>query len=175
MNRTKLQNQRHEIMEALEQEFVDELVPAKLAMDEELQTEVLALVMEELAEDGLTSTGEFFFKPVLADDEDIQLFCNIITILEEPDEQNLGELYSAIIALNALIPVGCFAINLETGALIYRHNYEMPLSLDTESLRASVDLCMSAAFATVQQFSYLLIEVNEGARKAQSVIDVLTL
>ncbi|MBQ7677311.1 MAG: hypothetical protein IJT32_03675 [Lachnospiraceae bacterium] len=75
--------------------------------------------------------------------------------------------------INSIVPIGCFAINHEAGSLIYRHNYEMLMDLSDDTLKASVDLCLTAALNTVTQFSYLLVEVNEGERKAQGVFDVL--
>ncbi|MBQ7677310.1 MAG: hypothetical protein IJT32_03670 [Lachnospiraceae bacterium] len=92
MNKLQRQKQRHDILAAIEQEFVDEMVSAKLVTDRELQTEVLGVVMEDFAEEGLVSTGEFFFKPVQSDEEDVQLFCNVVTIMEELSQENLGSL-----------------------------------------------------------------------------------
>ena len=42
--------------------------------------------------------------------------------LETLNEENLGELYSAIAAINSFIPVGCFTVNPADGTLIYKHN-----------------------------------------------------
>lgn len=93
--------------------------------------------------------------------------------LETLNEENLGELYSAIAAINSFIPVGCFTVNPADGTLSYKHNYELPLEVGTNVLKSSVDLCMSTAVLTVHQFAYLLVEIDEGARTAQSAIDAL--
>ena len=173
MKREEILKQRHEILEAIEQEFVNEMVPAKIDVDEELNLETLLVLMDDVAEEGLESTGEFFFMPTLSDNEDIQIFCNVITILERLNEKNLGELYSAIAAINSFIPVGCFTVNPADGTLIYKHNYELPLEVGNKVLKGSVDLCMSTAVLTVRQFAYLLVEIDEGTRTAQSAIDAL--
>ncbi len=172
MNEKELKGRRHAIMEALEQGFVREMIPAKLVMDENLGVETLAVIMEDFAAEGQESTGEFFFMPT-GERDDLQIFCNAITIAEELSGENRNELFNAVMVINAITPVGCFIINPESGALVYKHNYEIPLALDQNVVKMLVDACMSAAFKTVEQMAYLLIDVNEGTRTAQNVIDTL--
>ena len=171
MNR-KLHAQRREILTEIEEEFIGELIPAKLVTDEELQIDTLTVLLEEFVMEGLESAGKFFFIPTGKED-DIQIFSNVITIMEELSDENLPELMSALAMVNGYTPVGCFTLDAVDRTLVYRHNYELPLELDNDTLKSFVDLSMSAALRTVEKMGYLLVQVNEGERKAMDVLDVL--
>ena len=171
LNLEEIKETRKQLLEEIEQEFIDELIPAKIVPDEDIGMPVLSILFDDLAAEGLENLGEFFFMPTINPDEDMQIFTNIITILEEMDDGRLPELAMAIAILNGLIPIGSFAIDAADGTLIYRHSYEMPISFEKETLKDCVELAMGAAADTVSKFAYMLVEVNEGERSAASVFD----
>ncbi len=172
MDLNKLYKERHDILSVMEQDFTKEFVPAKLSERDDYGVEVLAVILDEVAADGLTSTGEFFFLPS-KEDEDIQFFVNLITISEELPKETLGELCTAVAAINTYVTTGTFAIDLGAGSLIYKHVYEMPVDLDKDSVADFSDMSMGTAIQMVQQFAYYLIEVKEGTRTAENVIRAL--
>ena len=172
MDLNKLYKERHDILSMMEQEFTKEFVPAKLTDKDEYDVEVLAVILEEVAVDGLTSTGEFFFLPS-KEDEEIQFFVNLITISEELPPETMGELCGAVAAINTYVTTGAFAVDPVAGSLIFKHVYEMPVDLDKDSVANFVDLSMGTAIQMVQQYAYYLIEVKEGTRTAQNVIRAL--
>jgi hypothetical protein len=174
MDRKQLDEQRRSLFAALEKEFADELVPAQHNQDGEGRFDSLTLFLEDLTGAGNETIGEFFFLPFVDSDKaDLQIFVNYFTIAEEIDEENLSELLAAASILNATIPVGAFAVDAESKSLIYRHAYEMPLPLSDEALKDLVDLSMGTAVQTLQTFGYMLLEVNDGERNAESLLRTL--
>ena len=174
MDRKQLDEQRRALFAALEEEFAGELIPAQHNQDGEGRFDSLTLFLEDLAGPGNETIGEFFFLPFVDSDRaDLQIFVNYFTIAEEITEENLSELLAAASILNATIPVGTFAVDAESKTLIYRHAYEMPLPLPDETLKDLVDLSMGTAVQTLQSFGYMLLEVNDGARDAESLLRTL--
>ncbi len=171
MDVSALNKVRHEILTEVEKEFVDELVPAKLVDHDGSDAEVLDVIMSDFIVEGMEATGEFFFIPVAEDDE-IQFFVNLITIAEDLDMERVPELGMAIAYMNTYLPVGAFALDVTENTLVYKHTYEMGTEIGEDRMRDNVDLSMGVAFQAVSDFGYLLIEVLEGKRSAQSVIEM---
>ena len=169
MDLNVLKEARHEVLTDVEKEFVDELVPARLAQQENSGVDVLTVMLEDGVVDGMDAIGEFFFLESSGDDE-IQFFVNIFTIAEDISDEKLAELAMAISVMNAYLPVGAFALDFQDKSLVYKHTYEMDMDIDKVALKDGVDLSMSVAFQTVSDFGYLLIEVLEGKRDPISVI-----
>ena len=172
MDLKKLYQERHDILSVMEQEFTKEFVPAKLTDKDDYDVEVLAVILEEVAVDGLTSTGEFFFLPN-KEDEELQFFVNLITISEELPKETMGELCAAVAAINTYVMTGAFAIDPVAGSLIYKHVYEMPIDLEKDSVAGYVDMSMGTTIQMVQQYAYYLIDVKEGKRTAENVVRAL--
>ncbi len=172
MDLKKLYEDRHEILSDMEKEFTKELVPAKLTDKDQYNVEVLAVILEEVAVDGLTSTGEFFFLPSNEEDE-LQFFVNLVTISEELPQETLTELCAAVAIINTYVTTGAFALDLSAKSLIFKHVYEMPIGLPKKSVADFVDMSMGITIQLVQEFAYYLIEVKEGTRNAESVLRAL--
>ncbi len=170
MDLSALNKLRHEVLSEVEKEFIEELVPAKLVEHEGTDAEVLDVILQDFAVDGMDATGEFFFIHT-EEDDDIQYFVNLITIAEDLQGDRLGELGMAIAYMNTYIPVGAFALDITENTLVYKHTYEMGTGIDKDAIKDNVDLCMGVALQAVSDFGYMLIEVLEGRRDAQSVIE----
>ena len=175
MDKAKMEQQRHEVLTALNEQFADELIPARLlnkeAEEEGTGTEILSVLFENLAVDGGDVFGEFFFSPI-SDNDELQVFQNVLTLDDEVSEENTGELLLAASIVNTYLPVGAFIVDVRGKSLVYRHGYEMPLSLTDEEVRTSVDICIGAAMQMVERFGYLLAEVALGERDAESVSQI---
>jgi hypothetical protein len=170
MNTKDIEDMRHEILKDIEEKFTQELVPALLTEKDDYGVEVLGVVLEGGAADGYDASGEFFFLPGSEDDE-VQYFVNLITLAEKLPEENLPELEAAVACINTYVLTGAFAIDVGAGSLVYKHTYEMPAGISKETVEDNVDLSMGTALNVVDNFGYLLIEVNEGKRKAESVVN----
>ena len=174
MDREKLNSQRQALFARLEEEFTAELIPAKHNEAEEGRFDSLTAFFEDLTAEGNETIGEFFFLP-FEDDEtaDMQLFVNYFTIAEDVSEEYLTDVVYAASVLNSYIPVGTFAYDAAAGSLIYRHATELTLPLSDEELSDRIDHSMGMAVDTLQRFGYLLLEVSDGERTAESVLETL--
>ncbi len=169
MNRKSLEEQRHNILARMGENFRKELVPAILSDKDENGVEILSVDLFSFAEDGFDADGEFFFLPS-SDEDEIQFFVNLITIAEELPEDNLPELCVAVSAINTYILTGAFAIDVSSKSLVYKHSYEMMMTEDEEAVLDAAELSMGTALEMVSSYAYMLAEVNDGKRSAESVI-----
>lgn len=171
MNIKELGEKRHNVLAKIEQEFVEELVPAELTEKDENDVEVLAVALNGAEEKMGNTTGEFFFLPSSEDDE-IQYFVNLITLSETLPEGNLGELCAAVAAINTYVVAGGFAVDFGAGSLVYKLAIPMPIDVSEEVMADNVDLTMGCALQAFADYGYLLTEVCDGERSAKSVIDL---
>lgn len=169
MDKTTLKNMRHNVLAATRDEFVTELIPCELLGNDENGVEVLSVLFEDFAMDGYEANAEYFFMPS-NDDDEIQYFVNLVTLLEELNKDNLNELFAAVASINTYVLTGCFSIDAGAGTLVYKHTYELPIDADEETMKLDLDMSMGTAMQMVSDFAYLLIEINEGKRNAQSAI-----
>lgn len=180
MKREEVFKQRHDILNAVKREFDAELVPAQImcggepVSEDAVQNgnsddpEILTIFIEDLPAQGVDVLGEFFFLPTHSD-EDLQVFMNILTIDTEIEKERSNELLLAIVTLNSYIPVGAFGVDFARNNIVYRHSYEMPHPSKDKALQSAAELSMGVAVSVVKDFGYMLLEVNEGTRDAESI------
>jgi hypothetical protein len=172
MSDNNLELIRHNVLKSIRQHFVDELVYAEVEKKDEYGVEVLTVELEDSDVDGYDARGEFFFMP--AAEDEIQYFENLITIADELHKETASELFVAVSAISLYIPAGTFAIDFVTGSLIYKHTYEMHAGLDEQEIQENAELSVRTALSVVGEYGYLLAEVNDGKRSAESVIRLFT-
>lgn len=171
MDVNELNSIRHNVLVRTKEDFVSEMIPCELLGQDEHEVEVLSVLFQDFALDGYDATGEYFFMPSQEDDE-IQYFVNLVTLTEELNKDNLNELFAAVASINTYVLTGAFAIDAGAGTLIYKHTYEIPIEADEEALQLSVDMSMGTAMQMVSDYGYLLMEINEWKRNAQSAISL---
>lgn len=174
MNIKSLNEMRSKVLTEIEKEFVEELVPAKFSDSEESAVPVLTVMLGGQDADLGNAMGEFFFMESQPRD-DIQYFISLITLYETIPEENLDELTAVISMINTYVPVGCFSLDAGTGSLVYKFSYPMMIIAPYETVRDGVDMAMGCALMTVSEMGYLLAEVCDGERSAESVIDILNI
>ena len=172
MRQKEMLEQRHRILNRVKDSFDEEMIPAQIerpdVSDPADEHERLMILMEDIAAVGVDAMGEFFFLPSQQSDE-YQVFMNLITIDEEINLGRLNELLLAINILNNYIPVGAFGIDLARNNIVYRHNCEMPIRSSDAPIKDKVDLSMGLSVALVKEFAYMLLEVNDEIRNADSI------
>ena len=173
MNLNKSNEMRTKVLKTLEDEFTKEMIPARVTEKDANGVEILASIFDDLAMEGLESSGEFFFLPN-KEGEEIMFFVNLITISTELPESTLGELMAAVSVINTYILAGAFAIDPKAGTLVFKHVHEMPMDLDEKTVTEYADISMGVAISMVQQYGYYLIEVKEGTRTAENVARAMT-
>ena len=171
MNYTNLEEIRNKIMTGLENEFTEALVPVNLTEDKDHGVSILNMLLSGSDEAMGNASGEFFFLPTTPGDE-VQYFINLITLYESVPEENLNELCVAIAGINTYVTTGAFAVDFGSGSLIYKNVCAMSVKDSEDAIRESVDLSMGCAFQAISDFGYILTEVCEGERDAESAIGV---
>ncbi len=173
MGLNNLEDIRHNILSEIRDRMQEELVPADLTERDENGVETLTVVLEEASVEGYDATAEFFFLPY-NEGEDLQQFTSLITIDDDLYEKTIQELSVAVSGINCYLPSEGFAIDFLAKKLIYKHTYIMPAGLDKDDLMESAELAMSTALQTVGAYGYMLAEVNDDKRTAESVIKLFS-
>ena len=164
---------RIDILKGFEQDLRDELIPAELEEGEDNGFAVLNVLLESFIEEGVTGRGEFFFMPSNEGD-DMQIFTSVITIIEDLSEVDMSELYKAVSCINLFVEAGGFAIDPIENRLVYKHGYELPMPLDKEALKDSVNLTTGTAIQIAEEYGRYLLEISDGTRDTQDVIETIT-
>ncbi len=162
---------RSRIIDMLEQEFAEELVPVKVS--EEEQVKILHILLEDFAMDGLTATLECFFLPNM-EGEEIQVFTTLITLAGNITPEEAGELVSAVGFMDFFLPFGAFTLDPVGRRLVYKASSAMPLPLKEEEMKDRADFALSMAIQVAEDYGPYLIEVSEGDRTAASLIEMLS-
>ncbi len=165
-----LAEKRRKAFKVLEKEFINEMVPVSYQAGEDGHEGTLDIFLDDIVADGVQSYGEFFFLPIDSETEGIQVYVNLITVLEEVDEKNVSELITAIAILNAFLPLGAFAYNPSEKTLIFRYSHVMSADLSDDELKTEMDRSMNVSIQTIENFAYMLVEVNDGERDTQSIV-----
>ena len=173
MNIKKLMEMRKRILSDMEKEFTDELIPVKLTEDEGGNTCVLNMLMSGSDEAMGNASGEFFFLPSTVRDE-IQYFVSLITLYESVPVENVSEVCAAIAGINTYVTTGAFGMDFGSGSLIYKFTCPMSIYASEDVIKDNVDLYMGCAFQAISDFGYLLTEVCECERDAESVVEVIS-
>ena len=173
MNIKKLMDMRKQILSDVEKEFIDELIPVKLTEDKGNNVYILNMLIGGSDEEMGNASGEFFFLPSGPSDE-VQYFVSLITLYESVPVENVSELCAAIAGINTYVTTGGFGIDFVSGSLIYKFTCPMSVYASEEVIRDNVDLYMGCAFQAVSDYAYMLTEVCEGERDAESVIEVIS-
>ncbi len=175
MGEKRLVEQRRKILKYIEKDFTDEMIAVAYTDGEtENGTGVLTAFLDDLAIEGTQATGEFFFVPMDEEEAGMQIFMSVFTLIEEVEEENLGEMIKAISILNAYVPMGAFAYDPSGRVVLFKCSQVMPITLSVMEMQARVEMSMDMAMRVVGRFGYLVYEVGEGIRKASSVSALLS-
>ncbi len=169
MSTNKTDDIRHDVLVAVQDKLNEELVPTNLSEKDEYGVETLAVVLEDSTVEGYDATAEFFFYPY-EDGDELQHFTSLITISDELYENTIQELCACVSGINSYMPAEGFAIDFVSRSLIFKHTYVMPVDLDASAMQENVELAISMSLQTVGEYGYLLAEVNDGMRTAESVL-----
>ena len=173
MNIKMLMDMRKRILSDVEKEFTDELIPVKLTEDEGGKNCILNVLISGSDEEMGNASGEFFFLPSAVND-DIQYFVCLITLYDSVPVENVSELCAAIAGINTYVTTGGFGMDFGSGSLIYKFTCPMSIYASEDVIRDNVDLYMGCAFQAISDYGYLLTEVCEGERDAESVVEVIS-
>lgn len=163
---------QRKVLGKIEMECKEDLMPALFNLaDEDFPYDVLNLIVYDLGEKQSQCRGEFCFINI-NEEEEIQTFTSIITMNDELDISNFGELCEAVNALNFYIPYGSFAISRADKNLIYKLSCPLPVDLSEELLHQQVELFISNAYLMVDKYIDLIESIATGENTLELIYDI---
>lgn len=172
MAMVEIEKRRHEILDALCKELNDEQIAA-VVNKEEGAPEMVSAILDELGDADMDITGDFFFRPLLTEEEEIWNFMSVITVSDQVPEERLSELYEAMSYVNFNLPGGCFSIDKDHRFLCYVLTALIPGDLENEEMFRVIDISVGNAFAISDNYIGILSDVLNGKIGADGVVEFL--
>ncbi len=162
MDKEKIMNERHAALEAVEGSLQEDLIAAKLNIPEDGNgIELLTVIFPELGLDGDGAVGELFFLPLM-EDAVVQHFVTVLTIADEIEEERYPSLYEAVSYINFRLPCGAYALDDESGSLVFKLSVPLPVELSGDDLIKEMHICSGNAVAAADQHMDLLLRMLDG-------------
>ena len=103
MDLGKIKEERHELLTRMRDSFQEELIACEIREPEnENEPEILTVVLDGIGETGDMEggIGEFFFAPPSSENDTVQHFCAVLSLLDDPDREYLPQLFEAMSYIN---------------------------------------------------------------------------
>ena len=173
MNKAELMEMRHELLERMTEEFNEALIAAILKEGDENMPESINAILDEVGDPDDEAYGEFFFKPLLSDEDEVQYFCAVITLWDELPEDRLPALYESLAYINFTVPSGCFSIDKDHKYLCYALGMPVSIDMEKEELFRQMDIVCGNAVAIVDDFMGIIGDVIRGDEGPDGIIQLL--
>ena len=172
MKKEDIINQRHKVLEKIQDDMNEHLIAAQLVSPETEETpEVLNVVLDGIGFEGEEAIGEFCFIPMASDEAEVQYFTSVISIADEIEDDTLSALFEAMSYINFSVTCGSFSIDMNHSFLVYKLTVPMPVDISDETLYDQVNLYMGTATAMADQYMDLLLRMIE---KELTLDDIIT-
>ena len=174
MNKEELSKTREALLEKIQDGLLEELYAAQIKeVGDKNRLRVLSVVFEDLGFDSESAIGDFYFRPMISDDDKVQHFCALITIADELNEDNLPSVYEAMSYINAKAVCGSFCIDKDKNFMAYRLCVPLSTSMTEDQLFEAMNVVMGNAVAACDMYMDILVRVMDGEATVQDVIDSL--
>lgn len=172
MSIDEMENSRHKILEALNQELNESGIAA-VVRKEEGAPEMISAMLDELGDGDRDIIGDFYFRPIQSEDNPAQIFTAVFTITDQIPKERLQALYEAISYANFSLFAGCFSIDKDHRFFCYTLNTLLPTDLDDEQTFRQIDLAVGNALFYADSYIGILCDVLTGKAEPESVIEFL--
>lgn len=174
MDIEKIKKQREKLLQKANEELKDELIPSVIKDKEEsgIEDGILAILFDELGSNSDEAFGEFFFSPVITDEDEVQYFNCVIVLTQDIDKDKLPLLYEAFAYINFYIPYGAFAIDADHESIVYRYTQALPIRMKDEDLYAQIQIAMGNAISMADSNINLVLSLEDGTMDLEDVRDV---
>ena len=165
MNIEEKMRERRELLERMKESLQDELVACELAEpEEEGFPVVLNVILDALARDDAEegAYGEFYFDPISSEEDEIQHFSCVITLMDDLPKDHLPELFEAMTYINFGLPCGRYCVDKDQTFLAYRLTVPLPMELSGDQLFDQMNICMANAVAAADIFLEPLVQLAGG-------------
>ena len=174
MDKAGLLKIRHELLGRMTAEFQENLIPAQVNMAEDVpDLEILTVLFDDIGRGDEETYGEFYFTPLQSEEDEVQYFTGMITLLDDLDEAYLPVLYEAMSYINFQIPVGTFMIDKTHRFLSFKVTAPMPVDEDDKVLFDQASAVASNAVLVADVYAGVLLDVASGAATIDNVVEIL--
>ena len=172
MNTKEIMEKRHALLESLNEEMKAAEIAAVIRQ-EEGAPEMLSAMLDELGDGDTEIVGDFFFRPLETEDDEVQYFSVVITITDEIPGERLTALYEAISYVNFSLPAGCFSIDREHRFFCFVLSVPLPIGMEDGALREEMGLASANAIAIADAYLGILTDVLSGRAGVDGVVQFL--
>ncbi|MCR5099937.1 MAG: YbjN domain-containing protein [Butyrivibrio sp.] len=175
MDKDKIKEQRKELFDRLNNEMAEQYIPAIYRDKDEtgIDDGILTAYFEELGINDEDAVGEFYFTPVLSEEDDVQFFTAVITLTEDVDESKLPVLYEGLSYLNFYLPLGAFSISDDHNCIIYKYPISLPIDIEGEDLYNIVEGVIATTLTTIDNNIDLVLGLSYGSRSIEDVKELI--
>ena len=176
MNIDEKKQERRELLERMKESMQEELIACEVAEPEqEGLPPVLNVILDALAKDDAEegAFGEFYFDPIVSEEDEIQHFSGVITLMDDLPKEHLAELFEAIAYINFILPCGRYCIDKGQSFLAYRLTVPFSVELSGDALFDQMNICMANAVASADLFLEPLVQLAEGEITLDEVKDMI--
>ena len=174
MDRQAIEQEREELLNKMAEDLQEGLIAATVREpEEEGDVPVLSVLFDEFGEGEDEAYGEFFFRPIISDEDQVQFFSGVITLSDSLPEEHLKELFEAMSYINFQLPCGCFALDKTKTLLIFRECIPLPMNLTGDALYEQMNIISGNAAASADAYISTLLQVAEGELSVEDVIELL--
>ena len=175
MDRQAIEKEREELLHRMVDDLQEGLIAAQYREPEvKGDIPVVSVLFDEFGDGEDEAYGEFFFRPILTDEDQVQFFSGIITLADSLPEEHLNELFQAMSYINFQLPCGCFALDKTKSLLVFRECIPLPIELKGDALFEQMNLISGNAVASADAYMSTLLQVAEGELSVEDVIELLT-
>lgn len=172
MNTKEIMEKRHALLEDLSGELNASEIAAILHQ-EEGAPEMVSAMLDEMGDGDMEITGDFFFRPLETEEDEVQYFISLFNIADEIPKDRLTDLFEAISYINFSLPAGNFNIDKDHRFLSFILSVPLPMGLEDEALFREMDLAVGNALAIADSYAGILSDVLNGKENAESVVEFL--
>ena len=176
MNIEEKMQERRELLERMKESLQEDLIACEVAESEEDgMPPVLNVILDALAKDDAEegAFGEFYFDPIATEEDEIQHFSGVITLMDDLPKEHLPELFEAIAYINFILPCGRYCIDKGQSFLAYRLTVPLSMELSGDALFEEMNICMANAVATADIYQEALIRLAAGEVTLDAVKDLI--
>ena len=175
MDREKLASRREALLKRMNEEFAENYIAAMYQDEEEsgMEDGILNVYFEDTGDKLQDSIGQFFFTPVVTDEDTVQYFNAVIFLTEDIDEEKLPKLYEVMSYINFYVPAGSFCVDEKHEEFIYRLACPMPIDLDDDALYDEVQCIIGNAMSFADRFIGYLLGILDGNREISEFLDII--
>ncbi|MCR4656322.1 MAG: YbjN domain-containing protein [Lachnospiraceae bacterium] len=176
MDIEKIKEERHELLIRIRDSLLEELVACDIREPEgENEPEILTVVLDGIGEAGDMEggIGEFFFAPPSSEEDTVQHFCAVLTLMDDLGSEHLPELFEAMSYINFRLPCGSYSVDSDASLLCYRLVTPVPMRLSGEELFEQMNVSMANAFTAADLYADMLIKLSAGEKSLKEINDVI--